>query len=231
MAVEAARGCGYRKVGGTYMVSGEYMADCDRLPFKLEVCPCCGEGYRPSRALRKITPAKMLEGKHQDCTCGPGCVVCNPDIILMQDKKENEIGHYLEWIGTGHYGTGEDFAKEARVQGISRRLKTGVPRELVVGKSVIFLAHRSCAFAYNRTVKNERRREIVTPLPAIFMAFVVHRLEHICTDKEYAQVQKYHAAGRKAETQEWDGRTHELLRMQHRGIVLVPVPHDDPDHK
>ena len=37
MAVEAARSCGYRKVGGLYLVGGgSIIRQCDRLPYKIE---------------------------------------------------------------------------------------------------------------------------------------------------------------------------------------------------
>ena len=40
MAVEAARGCGWRKVGGLYLCSPPGIhVQCDRLPYDLKVCP------------------------------------------------------------------------------------------------------------------------------------------------------------------------------------------------
>ena len=35
MAIEAPRGCGYRKVGGLYMCGGGIPIHCDRLPYEL----------------------------------------------------------------------------------------------------------------------------------------------------------------------------------------------------
>ncbi len=229
MAVEKRRGCGYRKVGGTYIVSGDFFGDCDRLPFALEVCPCCGEGYRPSRTLRKIDPERMLQGEHIDCNCDAGCIVCNPGIIPMETDKEKEIGHYLEWIGQGFYSTPEEFSQEAINLGISRRLKSGIPRDLVVGQSTIWLAHRHASFQYNRKSRSGRRREIVSVQPGIFLAFKVNRLEHICTDEEFAAVQEHKdvAVYLKDGLEE---RVKGLIRMVERGVTLVPVPHDDPDH-
>lgn len=236
MAVEAQRGCGYRKVGGTYMVSSKFHRECDRLPFRLEVCPCCGEGYRPSRTLRQITPEKILQGQHSPCECEPGCFICNPSIISAEEldwnRKNVEIGHYLEWVGTGFYGTPEEFVKEAAKLGISRRLKSGVPRRLVVGKSIIFLAHKRATFVYNRKSKDGRRREIVTPMPAIFMAFTVFNLEHICTDIEYQDVQQYQAMQPDdRDNIKWAKRTMSLVRMLKNGVTLIQVPHNDLDHR
>ena len=46
MAIEKPRRCGYRKVGGLYMV-GEMasMMSCGQFPFALTQCPCCGSGF------------------------------------------------------------------------------------------------------------------------------------------------------------------------------------------
>jgi len=44
MAVEARRGCGYRKVGCLYLVGGGIWVACDRLPYEVGPCPTCGEG-------------------------------------------------------------------------------------------------------------------------------------------------------------------------------------------
>lgn len=49
MAIEAKRGCGFRKVGGTYLVSEGEGMPCDRLPIKLDVCPVCSHGFKRSR--------------------------------------------------------------------------------------------------------------------------------------------------------------------------------------
>jgi len=40
MAVEAKRGCGYRKVGGLYIVSGGQGISCHRLPMNIHVVSC-----------------------------------------------------------------------------------------------------------------------------------------------------------------------------------------------
>lgn len=39
MAVETKRGCGYRKIGGLYLVAGNLSEPCDRLPWPLHVYP------------------------------------------------------------------------------------------------------------------------------------------------------------------------------------------------
>lgn len=40
-SVEGARGCGYRKAGGIYLVSGGIPRPCGKLPIPLTTCPTC----------------------------------------------------------------------------------------------------------------------------------------------------------------------------------------------
>src|SRR5207302_7622776 len=49
VAVEAKRGCGYRKIGGLYFVGGGRGVACDRLPIPLDICPTCGHGIKQTR--------------------------------------------------------------------------------------------------------------------------------------------------------------------------------------
>jgi hypothetical protein len=231
MAIEAKRGCGYRKVGGTYMVSGNFMQACDRLPFELTVCPCCGEGYRPSRQIRKINPNKMLDGVHQPCMCSVNCFMCNP----VEPNVSEQVGHYLEWIGGGFYKTARDFAEEANELGISRRLKSGIPRDLVVGQSIIFLAHRKTTFSTVAVTESGRRRRGPEEYkPAIFSAFVASKLEHLCTETEKGLLDSFKELSKEDQEKhkdKLDDRVKELLNLEKRGVHLIAVPDKDPDHR
>jgi hypothetical protein len=168
----------------------------------------------------------MLQGDHfsadLDCTCGLGCYICYPGNI------DQEVGHYLEWVGQGYYKEPKDFTQEAAQMGVSRRLKTGVPRNLVIGKTVIFLAHRNCE-TVTRVLKNDRSRVVHEKSPAIFMAFVVNRLEHIVTESELENYKEFVNA--LTAEHENDKRMKQLYRMVSQGVTLVAVPDDDPDHK
>ena len=44
MAVEAKRGCGFRKVGGLYLVGGGFGIPCDRLPIRAGYLPLLRRG-------------------------------------------------------------------------------------------------------------------------------------------------------------------------------------------
>ena len=135
MAVEDRRACGYRKVGGLYLVSAAPAAPCDRLPLALEVCPVCGEGLYVTRTPRRINALRLF-GVHFDqappgyvCTCGQSCPVCCPD----------DGPHYVLGVGARHY-TPEAFSFESRLMGVSKHVPA-VPRELVLGVSWIYLTH------------------------------------------------------------------------------------------
>src|SRR5260370_22228167 len=56
MAVEAKRGCGYRKAGGLYLVGGGIGLPCDRLPYEIHECPCCHMsvlGEKPAKGIKQ----------------------------------------------------------------------------------------------------------------------------------------------------------------------------------
>jgi hypothetical protein len=82
MAIEASRGCGYRKVGGLYLVGSGLTVACDRLPLEITTCPVCDCGIKFTRAPTKINAAKLW-GKHiisvmGGCSCKALCYVCQP---------------------------------------------------------------------------------------------------------------------------------------------------------
>lgn len=129
MAIEAKRACGYRKVGGLYLVAGGLSGPCDNLPFALEVCPVCGEGLRWTRSPRRINALRLF-GFHHPCSCGMFCPVCMPD----------DGPHYLLGVGHRQY-TPEEFCFETMLQGVSKRIPA-VPRDLVLGTTWIYLVHR-----------------------------------------------------------------------------------------
>lgn len=232
MAIESKRGCGYRKVGGTYVVSGNFWASCDRLPFPLTVCPCCGEGYRPSRSLREIDPRGMLGGKHEPCICKTNCYICNPGkLYSYEDESLDKVSHYLEWIGGNFYKDHSTFISEAQKLGISRRLKNGVPRGVVVGKSVFYLAHRDILFTKRSNAAKGFTRQLFEKGPGIFMAFVTQRIEHICTQSEFDLTERYEKDNDIWFPEDLPNRIKQLSNLKKRGITLIPVPDDDHDHR
>src|SRR6516162_7484212 len=92
MAVEARRGCGYRKVGGLYLVSGILSEPCHRLPLELHVCATCGQGVKQTRGWTWVQADKLFGGgckggvvRSGQYECSPAhcksCPVCFPQLM------------------------------------------------------------------------------------------------------------------------------------------------------
>lgn len=167
MAVEPRRGCGYRRVGGLYIVGGGLSAPCDRMPFPLERCRTCGGGIKFTRGPQWLQPDFFSvhggEWYCQDCkvpttveshTCSHGrsvkevcvdespCPVCataGPDGSTSALPGDLFGPHLLLWIGRKHY-TPEAYLEEGRRLGVSRRL-SAMPKGLVIGETWVLLAH------------------------------------------------------------------------------------------
>lgn len=121
------RGCGFRH-RGLYLMGGEILRACGKLPVRIGTCPCCGAGIRVTRSLAKIQTKALFGDKFCD---SDGCSSC---IINTTDWG------YLIGVGERHYRTPHEYLREVLEQGISKRIAQ-IPRDLEVGKSVIFLAH------------------------------------------------------------------------------------------
>lgn len=228
MSVEARRGCGFRKVGGLYLVSGELAAPCCKLPHLLEICPCCGGGIKQTRGWTWVSPTLLLG--LGGCTIGSAafCPAGNP--TLMGDRAG------LLWIGRGFYKTSEEFRAEAAAQGISRRL-TAVPRGMVIGQTWVLLAHpEACdplplpAEDSGEAVTDER---YLKRRPGIFSMFLPTAIELIVKQSEY-DAALADGASYEASTAEPRMKSELLERFERdraRGVTWVPVPDNDPDHQ
>lgn len=148
---EEARGCGYRHSGkdgvGLYLMGDGNFEICERLPFPVDVCPCCGEGINFGRGFTWVTPEKLfgpqrlpqcyfdsseMGGNHgRDCNHGHDkCFVCSPPTGK----------HGLMWVGEKFYTPGS-FLQEAVTRGISKRISS-LPRGFVIGNTLVYLAHK-----------------------------------------------------------------------------------------
>lgn len=132
MAVEKRRGCGYRKIGGIYLVSEPGGMPCDRLPLILDVCPVCSHGFKQSRGWTWVDVNGLVGGVHRDCTDTFPCPLC------MATSEMGRAG--LLWIGEKFYKTPAEFDSEAAELGVSRRIKS-IPRGFKVGETWVLLAH------------------------------------------------------------------------------------------
>jgi hypothetical protein len=71
MAIEPKRGCGYRKVGGLYLVVMGAGRHCGKMPIRAEVCPTCNGGIKPTRGWTWIDPAPLFADRPCDrADCG-----------------------------------------------------------------------------------------------------------------------------------------------------------------
>lgn len=168
MAVEPRRGCGYRKVGGLYLVGGGAGAPCCKLPILLDVCPCCGGGIKQSRGWTWIDPRPFLK---KACEWTGICPAADPA------KLGEKVG--LIWIGEGFYPTADSFIEEANKLGISRRIKA-VPRGFKLGEHWVFLAHPKIGELPSGT------DEPPLPVGGIFRIFKPTRIEKIVTESQAA---------------------------------------------
>lgn len=218
MAVEQKRGCGFRKVGGLYLVSDGIMSICDRLPYQLCVCPVCGEGLQPTRSMKKINPKKLF-GDHDDmnCNCNSWCVMCFPP----------DEPHYMMGVGKGPYPTPEHFVVEGLAQGVSKRIKS-IPKNFIIGKTWVYLSHPLAIMVnvpfpvqYARNYVNSQSDgaqlhipDIELPeterQPGIFAVFRPKRIEKLIWASEATE-----------ET---------IEKLEKRGITPVIIPDGDKDH-
>jgi hypothetical protein len=210
-----------------YLIGGVLFRSCDRLPFALGACPCCGGGIKFSRGWTWIDPTQLLGGDHfiksknqgkestMLCECmkrrrdmgAAWCPVCQP----LPERAG------LLWIGAEFYPDPVDFIKEGLEQGISRRIKS-IPRGFTIGKTYVYLAH----------IRATQEKE---PGPGIFSAFKPTRIERIVKKSELDIWQGIKEAGSIVGRTRGDLDVYKRLQMDvDRGITLVAVPDGDPDH-
>jgi hypothetical protein len=103
----------------------------------------------------------------------PACRGC-----LVGDAMPERGG--LLWVGGRFYEKPEDFMREARIQGVSRRI-AAVPKGFVPGETVVYLAHRKVpnVLGLDKTAGVE-----LTPMPAVFTAFVPKAIEYVVKGNE-----------------------------------------------
>lgn len=142
--MEEKRGCGWRKIGGAYLV-GEGLAEtCDALPLDLEPCGECGYTVPFSRGIQEIHSGYLtskVEKAHEKqgglCRDSFPCPICGSGlprkIFLMFVSQE--------------YYTLESFISEARKLGVSKRIAPQcIPKNFLLGRDWIFLAHKRVLF-------------------------------------------------------------------------------------
>lgn len=211
MAIEPKRGCGYRKVGGIYLVSDGAGHACHRLPIPLHVCPTCNQGIKQARGFTWVDAETLLSPACEEgvrkCDCPELCSACHP--VLLNDET-GRAG--LLWVGGKFYPKAEDFNREANSLGISKRI-AAVPRGFKVGESWVLLAHPTACPV--QAVENVGLVE--TPVnkegtPGVFRIFRPQRVEKIITESM--------------------SKVPEIMEeLAKQNLTPVIVPDDDPDHQ
>ena len=229
MASEAKRGCGYRKVGGLYMVGGGLSAPCDRMPYRLDRCKTCGGGIKFSRGHTWLQPDFFTEHNHVGTPGVDHFVGCHDESPCPVCRNRNDFGpHLLLWIGRAHY-TPEAYLEESRTLGVSRRIPA-IPKGLVLGETWVLLAHLDavppekpgiCVRCGAPEVEHvpgsataahcSEGYEAPKPTPGIFCAFVPRAVELLLKESDATP----------------DRREKEAKR----GVTIVAVPDDDKDHQ
>lgn len=148
VSIEGARGCGYRKAGGYYLVAPALSEPCPRLPLEMDRCPHCGQGIGPARGFTWITPAVLFPAKghgsgEHNARCPLGQIMYGdgPDFDPPEGQHRTGEKAGLIWVGGLYYPTPESFMDEAALMGVSRRVKAP-PRGFKVGEHWIYLGHR-----------------------------------------------------------------------------------------
>src|SRR5260221_8413776 len=237
MAVEKRRGCGYRKMGGLYLVSGKLGAPCCRLPLPLHVCPTCSQGIKQARGWAWIDPVKLFGSENSPPTCFGSAIWAACPLGDVGGKIGNAAG--LLWIGGKFSPTPESFAQEAAALGVSRRIGA-VPRGFVVGNTWVFLAHAKACLADRPCADGEDS-------PGVFRVFLPERIEKIVKLSEFNIIAAIQARKGSVIALDLNAESFaeflpltpaEVLRVvesfnsdTRRGITWVPVPDDDPDHQ
>ena len=213
--LKVKRGCGFRKVGGLYLVGRPFGSTCDRLPFRLRPCPTCGHEHKFNRGFMQVTGMGIFRRSHNEditaslrpgqgtlnCTC-QHCPACFPSNVIAG----------IMWVGKKFY-TPADFAQEARNFGVSKRIPY-VPEWLKLGETWVFLAHPKASENWSETCPKgcpDCDGKILTLAPGIFLAFVPQRVEQIVTESE--------------------ATPERVKELEEQGIEVCTVPDDDADHR
>jgi len=85
--------------------------------------------------------------------------------LATPDIQEEKAADFLMWVGANNYPTVQDFVDEINLMGVCKRIGR-VPKDLVIGKSRVFLAH-------DNGIAGEG---------FIFGYFVPTALEYVCDD-------------------------------------------------
>lgn len=169
MAIEPKRGCGYRKVGGLYMVAKGMWTSCHRLPKELTTCPTCQAGIKQARGWTWVNGAQLM-GRCPTLEVDKHCQVCP----MCQAEPLTKAG--LLWVGERFYPSPADFTAEVAKMGLSKRIKA-IPQGFKMGETWVLLGHPKAVPDY-ATGKEENAK------PGIFQVFKPTAIEQLITKSQ-----------------------------------------------
>ena len=172
---ETQRGCGRRYAGrrrfGLYLFGGCFAESCERLPFPLQPCSCCGRPYIQNRNMMRFYHETVLKydveprchlhdvgSRHENSHHHERCPVCCPSLVIEEGQWSWQF-----WVGTEY--TPKQFIEEAEREGISKRIPR-LPKEFEWGQWV-YLLHRWAMV--DSAELGDDQRELVSP--GIFYVF------------------------------------------------------------
>ncbi len=213
MAIEKARGCGYRICGALYLVSDSIQRTwCGRLPLPTSM--------KQSRQFQLHALMDVLAGT-EDVLCGKadcvsGWLTC-PLRWPPRISPLTAVG--VSWVGSKDY-TPDSFTLEVAEMGVSKRV-SGIPAGLQLGRTWVFLAHpaayryptcRRCGMGWAEYDRPEchKGQPHAWQGPGFFHGFVVQRVECLAEDDRLQE--------------DW------VSDLKQKGVTIIPVPADDPDH-
>lgn len=167
---DSERGCGWRKPGGLYLVSGELTVSCGRLYLSLSVCHTCGCGVKASRGWTWVNlPTLVAENEPTKCDKSY-CSQCP----LNPHRAPERMG--LLWVGEQFYKTPDAWIREAEHQGASRRI-AAVPKDFVVGETWVLMAHR-------KAIQRLNEKGELSYTPGLIHAFKPTAIEYVIRGDE-----------------------------------------------
>jgi hypothetical protein len=228
--LDSERGCGWRKEGGLYLISGNGFTACERLPLPLDRCPTCDHGVKPSRGwtwidgdvLFMTKPCTRPDpfGPCNECSlCRPShrqrpCPVCKHDTshrlkdILCEDEecrcdRPSVSGFIQEGIGrAGLLWVGEKFYATPAKFG-AEAARQGISRRIHQIPKEFVVGETPIFMAHRKAVPTGDDES----MPGIFMVFKPSAIEYVVKGDE---------------TEE------ELERLVKRGITPVHVKRLEP---
>jgi len=212
--IDSERGCGWRKPGGLYLITGTSFTGCERMPLKLDRCPTCDHGVKPSRGWTWVDADALFAD--QPCQELPACAMCllcktmhrarpcphcghdtpheHQDVFCSDDCDCDRTSVENFWRpGIGRAGllwVGEKFypaPSDFSAEAARQGISRRIhqlPREFVVDETIVLMAHRKAIRNLHVTSTEDEREAKVEFSPGIFMVLRPTSVEYVVKGDE-----------------------------------------------